>query len=485
MTTRRQSLLPPAVFLLWLALPGFAQDRGAVLVDLPTSGQPGQVHASLQAALGPLGFAVARPGEDAAREPDAIVVYSDHTYDADDTTMLQSFVDQGGGLLLLYGSTTRHIAPSNAIVEALGVKLVGARTPRAVPRLFADSITSGVGPLPDTSYRTAVTGKTRKVLATQGEPTVAARATSGEGRVVVLPLDMVTAERDAAPTPAQTRLLANAALWLLEREEETPEIETPATQPEGSASTSVPANTLRPGAAEDRRPRPMRKTLARTRTGPTEDFSGTVLVDMLAGDDDWDLVAGSLDPILARLRLPVRTLQPEGLSPLAQALANPPALVVATSTRRYDVDEALALAQYVNLGGRVLFLAHAKLPYTIRLLDFNTLLREYDVSVSLIREAGPTLTREHPITQGLGALPTMPWGLSVWSRTAQLVARTPRGAIMVVWQSEQDGRIVVADAKTLLVGTKAVPSPVRSGPAMPFVPLVEAAVDWLAEGRAQ
>lgn len=468
-----------------MAVPSIAQDRGVVLVDMPGSGQPGQIHSILVTTLEPLGFTVAKSGDEAAREPDAIVVYSDHAYDADDIKMLQTFVEEGGGLLLLYGSTTRHIAPANAILKPLGLELASVRTPRAAPRLLADSITTGVGKLPETSYRTAVRGENRKVLATQGEPTVAARATSGEGRIVVLPLDMVTADRDALPSADQARLLANACLWLMESQDEEPAVDGLPGDATDAAQPALAGNPSRPGAVEDRRPRPMRNTLERRRDVPSSDFGGAVLVDILAADDDWDLVAENLDKSLARLGLPVRYLQPVGQSPLALALANPPAMVVVSSTRRYDVDEALALAQYVGLGGRVLCLAHAKLPYTIRLMDFNTLLREYDVSVSLIREAGPTLSGEHPITDGLGALPTMPWGVYVWSRTATPVAKAGRGAFMVAWEGEQGGRVVVADGKVLLVGTRALRSPVKTGPAMPFIPLLDAAVDWLAEGRAQ
>lgn len=486
-TMNSQRRLAPVVVCLMVGimLPAIAQDRGVVLVDMPGSGQPGQIHSILAAALEPLGFTVAKSGDEAAREPDAIVVYSDHTYDADDIKILQTFVNEGGGLLLLYGSTTRHIAPANAILEPLGMKLASARTPRAAPKLLADSITSGVGRLPETSYRTAVRGETRKALATQGEPTVAARATSGEGRVVVLPLDMVTADRDALPTADQARLLANACLWLMESEDAEPVMEGLPTDATDAAQPALGGNPLRPGAVEDRRPRPMRSTLGRRRDEPSSDFGGTILVDILAADDDWDLIAENLEKTLARLGLPVRYLQPSGQSPLALALANPPALVVVSSTRPYDVDEALALAQYVDLGGRVLCLAHAKLPYTIRLLDFNALLREYDISVSLVREAGPTLNGEHPITEGLGALPTMPWGVHIWSRTAKPVAKAGRGAFVVAWENEQGGRLVVADGKVLLVGTRALRSPVKSGPAMPFMPLMDAAIDWLAEGRAQ
>jgi hypothetical protein len=230
---------------------------------------------------------------------------------------------------------------------------------------------------------------------------------------------------------------------------------------------------------EDTWPRPMTSVLSRPRVKPTESFAGCALVDILAGDDGWTILAESLDKVLARAGLPVKYLDSKGLeAPLADALESQPTLVVIGSTRRFSVREAAALAHYVELGGRVLVLAHASLGYTVRVIDLNTLLREFGVTASFIRPQGASLLSKHTAVAGLPTQPSMPWGVGLWSTRAEPLVKAASVPYVMAVESGT-GRVVVMDGKTLLYGTKALPPVVKAGAQLPFAALVDKLIAWL------
>jgi len=359
------------------------------------------------------------------------------------------------------------------------------RTPRAQLQLTQHPIVSGVSDLPSASCNAILEGFDDGLLAAQGQAIVAGAARVGAGRVVVLPAVMLTAGGRRSPTAGQTLLLSNACLWasgILTRPLPPPPDATGGATTRPAAPSEVSAEgPLRPFVTPDRRPRPMRKTLVRERHAPNSDFRGAIVVDILAADDNWGLLAETLDKVLQATGVPVRYLDTEsGRSPLVDAVESQPALLVIGSTRRFDLDEAVALAHYVRLGGCVAFVAHATGRYVIRLVDINMLAREMGASISLIRPQAATVLLQHPITRDLGPLPPMAWGVNVWSAVAVPVAKA--GTLTYLSAIEQGkARVAFLDGKMALVGTRAVRSPVRSGPPQPFLPLLQATIDWLLQ----
>lgn len=246
----------------------------------------------------------------------------------------------------------------------------------------------------------------------------------------------------------------------------------------GAPAAPGPEPAASPGL-EDTWARPMASLLTRPRVKPTESFGGCALVDILAGDDGWAVLADGLDKALARAGLPVKYLDSKDLdSPLADALESQPTLVVVGSTRRFTLREASALAHYVNLGGRVLVIAHASLPYTVRVIDVNTLLREFGITASFIRPEGASLLSKHPAVSGLPTQPLMPWGVGLWSTLAEPLVKAASVPYVVAVETG-NGRVVAMDGKTLLVGTKALPPVAAPGAPLPFAALVDRLLGWL------
>jgi hypothetical protein len=234
-----------------------------------------------------------------------------------------------------------------------------------------------------------------------------------------------------------------------------------------------------PRALEDTWPRPMTSVLSRPRVKPSESFAGCALVDILAGDDNWTVLADGLDRALAKAGLPVKYLDAKGLeSPLVDALESQPTLLVVGSTRRFTVREAAAISHYVDLGGRVLVLTHASLAYTVRVIDVNTLLREFGITASFIRPQGASLLSKHPAVAGLATQPLMPWGVGLWSTVAEPLVKAA-SVPYVVSVEAGNGRVVVMDGKTLLLGTKALPPVAKAGAQLPFAALLDRLLGWL------
>ena len=462
-------LLIAGAALMALCLPGHAEDEPAnLLVSLPSVGRIAQIAPALTQALGGTGLTV-QTSEDTESPgyPRAVMVYSGDQFEAEELEALRGYLRAGGGLVYLFGATSRHAAPAAALLTDLGISLRIARAPRKPVRLTEHLLLTGVRELPTASYNSAITGGGLAPLALQGEATIAAAGEIQGGRIALIPAPLVTSRRGEGPSPDQTKFLANACLW--------------AAKMEGEIAGVAVAPPPVPGPREDRRPRPLRGVLQRNRAPSSADFGGTILVDILAGDDNWGLLAEALDTALRRARLPLKYLEvADGRSPLVEALDTRPALLVIGSTRRFDIAEEVAVAHYARLGGRILAIAHATPRYTIRLIDFNMILREFGVSVSLIRPQGPTMLDAHPISEGLGLPPAMPWGVSVWSVVAEPVARAGRLPYMSALERD-GGRIVILDGKTLLAGTSA--APIRGGgpSPRPFGQLLDRAIDWLLE----
>ena len=449
-----------------LSAGAWAEEAGkAVQVDLPTSGRLGAIAPVLQRALGDTSLAVEREVT-WADLPAAVVLYSGNPLTDEQQAALTEHLAGGGGLVYLFGTTSRHAEPAAALAGSFGITLEIGRGPRRDVELGRHPALAGVRTLPTATYDARMSGPGLTPLARQGSDVIAGAAGVQRGRLALLPLTLVTLTGDEAPTPDQTRLLANACLWAAGLDDELADVM--ADRP----------HTVR---GPDGLSRTMRAVLLRFREGAAGDFGGAALVDILAADDNWDLIADALEEGLRPAGLPVRHLASESAAaPLAQALESGPALVAIGGTRRLDSAEIVAVANFVRLGGRVMIVAHAATDYVVRLIDINALLREFNVAVAMGRSSGPTVLEDHPITDGLATPPAMASGLAIWSPTADPLARVGRRPYMAAVEAG-DGRVVVLDAKLLLAGTRAFPMEGVTPATSPFAPLFQAALVWLLE----
>lgn len=488
---RGHHLMRCSLLAVLLTTTGWGQTARTIMLHLPGSGRLAEVGPALTRELADSGLTVEdSTAQDPASLPAVVVLYSGETLSAEERSTLEGFVREGGGLVYLIGSTSRHVGPATELLEPLGFEVRSLGLKRGVVQLGAHPIVRGVIGLGAVPATAGLSGARLQTLAVLEGATVAAAGEVGKGRVVVLPEGMVAST--GGPSPAQVQVLANACLWAAQLSTESPEggpgdgadARPPAmmaTPPSGSVTAGPSGPIINP--PEDKRARPMATLLDRKRWSPSSDFSGTALVDIVAGDDNWGLIAETLDRTLTAAGLQVRYLDiRHETPPLVEALDSQPALLVIGSTRRFTIAEAVAVSHYARLGGRVLFLAHASARVAIRLVDLNLVLSEFGMTASLVRPQGPTLLGKHAITRGLMPPPQLPWGVGIWSAHADPVAKAGRVCFLA---AVEDGpaRIVALDAKLLLVGTPAVPSPVKTPEKQPFLPLFTRTVAWLLESR--
>jgi hypothetical protein len=245
-----------------------------------------------------------------------------------------------------------------------------------------------------------------------------------------------------------------------------------------AADASAPAAEQSPWGEMDTWARPLKSTLPRTRQAPTESFAGKVLVDVWAGDDNWNKVAEGLDKLLASAGLTGRYLEDKALSsPLVAALESGPRLAVIGSTRRFTSAESVAVAQYAAQGGRVLFVAYASGSYSVRLVDANQLMGQFGFIASQGRGEGTVLVRIGGVADGLSGFPNLGGGVGLWTVGADPVAAVERVPVAVV-VGDEGLRVGAVDGRLLLSAKGGEPA-AGGLPGLPFTGLVRATLNWL------
>lgn len=457
-----------------IALPcvGDGLDNTALL-DLPSAGRTAAIAVDLAQGLARQGLIVKDGGPEALGDNPALaVLYSGRDYSAEQLQGIRSYVEAGGGVVLILGTASRLPEATLGFLAAIGLQVDASRRSSGDAHPADHPAARGAGDFPDTSMGLALSGEKLQGVVTQGDSVVAGAVEHGAGRVVVIPARLVTTPGDAPPAPGQTQLLVGSCLWV-----------------DRLAATRGPAETEAQGPTREGRgpswgdewERPLGSVVSRRRYSAADDFSGTILVDLLAGDNNWETLADELDRVLDGAGLPVRYLDVQSThSPLLAALQSSPALLVLGATRRFTLDEAISVRHYVQTGGRLWAIGHADPGFQVRLIDVNLVLREFGVTVSLIRPEGATLLQEHEIGKGVAALPPMAWGIGVWSAVVPPVAKA--GTTPFLGAGEVgDGRIAVMDGKVLLVGTSAMGSTADSAGPRPFSPLASRTLDWLLQ----
>lgn len=227
--------------------------------------------------------------------------------------------------------------------------------------------------------------------------------------------------------------------------------------------------------------RPLKATLQRSRQAPTQSFAEQVLVDIWAADDNWKAIADGLDKVLAATGLSPRYLEVKGIaSPLVEALGSGPKIAIIGSTRRFTPAEAVALAQYAADGGRVLLLAFATGGYSVRLVDINLLMSQFEMTASLGRREGIATVEPGTPAEGLGGLPKLGAGVALWSTRATPVA-TVEGRSLASVVDEEGLRVVALDGRTLL-SAKGDGTEEKALPGLAFSGLARTLVEWLKAG---
>jgi len=144
-----------------------------------------------------------------------------------------------------------------------------------------------------------------------------------------------------------------------------------------------------------------------------------VLVDSRATKDKWEKINPLLLAEIKQLDLPMKALAiGDNPSPLVEALASNPPLLVLGSYRAYTESELVALDYYLWGGGKVFVAASATLYFQSRLANVNTFLGPRGMVVTLRRPRGQV-----QLTAELGeprAGPTAPFGLLVRGDTLKL-----------------------------------------------------------------
>lgn len=439
-----------AVALVCQAAGALAADgpRTAV-VKLPAIGRASAAIGPLQKTLESAGFKTTVPLALASVSsvqpaPTLVVIYQTEVVDDAEATYLREAVKQGMGLVYLFGTATERIDAANAFLKETGLQVsAGAREGRNV-QIAAHDIVPGVAETPAPRIGLSLDGRDMQVIGVQKDRPLVGGVAFGKGRVVALPVDVLSGDRASEPPTAETlALMAGCARWA-----------------SGLAAAQVPVVTADqpgnvkplPGGKSNGKPAaPVAVEAGVQVFGTADDFSGKALVDLGAADDGWPVIAQTLAPALQLPEASPLGLKTTGVKePLLAPLRTGPALVVLGSCREFTDGEAVALTQYVNAGGRLLMLAHASDATVLRLVPLNNVLLGFGIVAGMGRDHGPAAFSQSPAAQGVANPGEVPSGVKLSSSDVDALATVKNVPFAMAGQL-RSGRFVVADCGGLLV----------------------------------
>jgi len=352
--------------------PGLAQDAETVLVDLPSAGRLAAVSAELASVLESQGMRALQPvaGEWPALLPSRVVTDDDSIRDEQRQQVLRQFVKEGGGLVLIVGRSRRHSEQANGFVKPLGLQISPVASSLDPVEFYATPLAAALD-MPDVgSLRMTITGQVTAPIARQGENLVCGGTVYGQGGVILLPASLVLSGADKEVGKAGLELLTRCIRW----SDKLPELASyaPAVQVAGAAEAGLEVPTGRTDLPRESR-----------------DFTGAILYDCQAAEDQWPEITAVVVQALQESGLPIRAIAVAGRDdPLVEALYSWPELVVLGTWRQYSVPEQAALYQYVAAGGSLLVLAHVHTDRQIRLVYLSELLTYFGAVCSLGRPGG-------------------------------------------------------------------------------------------------
>ena len=422
-----------------------------VVIDLPSTGGLGHTVSHAAGALQQQGFEVKWLGRDEVPtegvEHAVVCCMSDSAMRNNAADDIPALVRAGGGLLYLLSSDREQLKRDQDFLRALGLHVRYQPDSATNMEIMRHEITEGTGGLQSPVIPFTVRGDSSLALVRQGSRVVAAAAALGTGRVVVLPIDMVSATRvDVAPPREQVRLLAQAAAWAAGvpmAGKTYPEGQQPHYPEKPQADT--------PQAPKPDTPLPPMEDIPR----PSMEISSTAIWDIGGDADKWPEIGAVVDDVVHGAGLQTRKLtyhaelEPE---PLVSRMPTTPSLLVLGSHREFSSGEAVAVGNHVRSGGALLAVATASHNTQRQLIALNRILAEFGLAVRFARFAGRARIATQPITKGVN-LQEIPGGISVWGFDDWELVAVGNAAVASATLC-QHGRVFVMDAGLLVADDK-------------------------------
>jgi len=422
-----------------------------VIIDLPSSGGLGHNVSHAAGALQQQGFDVNWFGRDDVPtegiEQAVVCCMSDSAMRNKVAEDISALVRAGGGLLYLLNSDQEQLKRDQDFLHDLGLHVRYQPESVAEIEIARHEITEGISAFRSPAIPFTLVGEANATLARQGSRVVAAAKVLGKGRVVVLPIDLVSATRvDVAPPREQVRLLAQAAAWaagvaIADK-----------TYPE-DAKPEYPDKPQpdKPQVETPDKPLPPMEDIPQ----PSMEMASTAIWEIGGDDDKWPQIGAVVEEVLRGAGLQTRKLayhpeqEPE---PLVSRMPTAPSLLVVGSHREFTCGEAVAVGNHVRSGGALLAVATASHYTQKRLVALNRILAEFGLAVRFARLAGRAHIATQPLTKGVN-LQQIPGGISVWgfddwelvavgNESVASATLCAQGRVFVM-----DGGILVADDK--------------------------------------
>lgn len=453
---------------------GVAVGAPTILLDLPRSGPLGEAVTYAAAHLDLQGYGVLELTEPQPTAPDEIVALATMSGTATATQAADRLIQavrEGAGLVYLVASDVTHIEQDARLLAAFGLQLTYAPgRPAERFRLLRHEILEDVRQLKALAVPIRLSGSKPTVLIQQGDEAIAVAATFGQGRIVVLPADLLGTHQPYQQPPVdEVRLLAQAMHWAAgsvmaqkayaSGSRPRPSGGTAEEKLEGKKPHSQPPSpdVQQPnqGQSDHGMIQPPSGTQAPAPSLPTavHTLSSTVIWDMGGEDDRWpqvsEVVRGVVDAAGLEMR-EVRVREGREAEPLVTRMPGSPSLLVIGSHRDFSIAEAEAVGAHVRSGGALLAVANATSSRQSRMVSFNRILSEFGLAVRLTRLGGRAQVADLPLTR-LVSLRDLPPGISVWGfNDWKLISAAGESAASA--QVYQNGRVVVLDG-TLLVAS--------------------------------
>jgi len=428
-----------------------------VLFDLATLGAPHSFGTWLQDALAGEPFEVRWPDLDEAGSLDetaaCVVTWSNPARSGEEARQMRGLLRCGGGVLYVVGARAAQLAAARSFWAALDVNVQPTAGGSGFPTWVEDTLTEGLAALGAVTPNCILPGRDGKPLITVGGQPVAMSFDWGEhGRAIIVDQALLSDPLSTQRPPAPMRdFLSRCVRWAIKPQAAPAE---PEDEPE-----PVPEPTFEVEEAEP--------------LGPPA--SNLALVDLDASEDNWPQIAPRVVQALEAADLQVtKAGAVRGEPLLTKDSLDGVGVLAIGSCRDFAPSEAIAISRFCATGGRLLLLAHTS-PVArtrFRMIEFNEILTELELAVSLGRPRGQAKFASHPITRRLRDVDSAPPGIQIWSYLSDTLVEVFGRPAAVAMQSD-NSRAVLMDGGLLL------PAPREEQPAREFVRLLERSVKWL------
>ncbi|MFO7947945.1 MAG: hypothetical protein R6V19_14165 [Armatimonadota bacterium] len=482
------------ILLAGLICTGMAGAAGTVVIDLPQTGGLGHVVQPAGHAVALQGFSVMwfRGEEDFGdRDVWAIACMSDSTLRNKAGDDLAAFVSSGGGLVYLVSSDAGQISRDTPFLEKFDVQLKTRSASRELLRTPKHEIVENVNDLGDTPIPFYMFSSSQTALIRQEGQAVAIARDFGKGRLVVLPIDVVSTRRGKNnPEPDRIALLTQAMSWAAQAEHKVAEkageyhtgperdhfMDKRFDKQQKQPPSGLPQPPDFAGDEIEKKQDTTPVVIPDIPGGPVT-LSDTCVVDGGGKKYGWPVVWELLQDVLPNAGLEIeRVPEPRDKDdarsePLIGALPDEPSLLVLYSWRKYSWDEARAVGDHIRAGGSLLALASTDSGTQWPMQYFNRILSEFKVAASMTRPGGKAQMMRGPFTERV-QFDTLPGGIGIWGFDDIEIVKAGKQTVASA-VTPGDGRVFIMDAKMLWNKDKRVQRE--------FGQLLRNAVSWLTE----